>query len=94
MNAETSMPPPSFPASANGSTSTSQRTADTPPDRPEDDPKKIETVKLIQYVVLTCRGLTDIVMLRSAITSIITKETPHIAYLHRFGLLWCKGRDL
>jgi len=51
MNAETSMAPPPFSASTNGSTPASQRTADTPPDQVEDDgdPKGAEAMKLIHY---------------------------------------------
>lgn len=54
MNSESSsMPPPAFPASANGSGS-SQRTAEHSSDKVEEDgdPKKHEAYKLVQYVAL------------------------------------------
>jgi hypothetical protein len=53
MNTETSMAPPPFPTSANGSTPPSQRAADTPSDQADDDadPKNNEAMKLIQCVI-------------------------------------------
>jgi len=51
MNTESSMAPPPFPASTNGSTPASQRAADTPSDQTDDDgdPKKNEAMKLVHY---------------------------------------------
>jgi hypothetical protein len=52
LNSEASMPPPPFTAPANGSTPPSQRAAETPSEpADDDDPKKHEAMKLIQYVM-------------------------------------------
>jgi hypothetical protein len=95
MNAETSMAPPAFPASTNGSTPASQRTADTPPDPAEDeddgDPKRAETMKLIKYV-LSKFASAWLMMLCLATTSTITQETAHIACPHHLDPLRFKGR--
>jgi hypothetical protein len=62
MNAETSMAPPPFPGSANGSTPTSQRAADTPSDQADDDgdPKKTEAMKLVQCVIQLDTSVADL----------------------------------
>lgn len=81
---DASMPPPAFPGNTNGSASA---IAESPPDQvPDDeDPKKNEALKLIQYVFYE---ISDQLTLMSplVITWTIIKGTHHIACLHRFGL--------